>query len=169
MPKVELQRPLSVPAVPARSAASSIVHAIEQQRDEWQEFALYLNFGSLGLPDVGYVAIPVTVSGVNEELEPRHEIHLTIRARRSPESFPTFTGGIGIDANGPSNALIWLAGTYEVPLHGLGGLIDQIFAHGTAEKTLDNMLEELADAIEAKVQQRERAHARYRLIFNTGD
>ena len=169
MPNVELQRGLDVPAVPARSAAAAIMHAIEEHRDGWSDFALYLDFGTLGFPDVGYVAIPVTLSGVSERLEPRHEIAFTMRARRSPESFPEFRGAVGIDASGPSNAQLWLAGTYEVPLHGLGGFIDQTFAHGAAEKTLENMLSELADAIAARVQQREREHARYRLVFNTGD
>lgn len=169
MPQVELQRSLSVPAVPARSAASFIMHAIEEQRDEWREFALYLNFGSLGLPDVGYVAVPVEIAGVKELLEPRHEIRFTLSALRSAEAFPTFTGAIGVDATGPSNAQLWLAGDYEVPANGIGSMFDQTFAHGSARKTLENMLNELADAIEARVQQRERANARYRLIFNTGD
>jgi hypothetical protein len=169
MTHVELQRPLTVPAVPARAAASSIMHAIEDHRDDWSEFALYLNFGTLGLPDVGYVAIPVQISGVKEELEPRHEIRFGLQARRSPDAFPVFNGALGIDASGPSSALIWLAGEYEVPLNAFGGFIDATLAHGSAKKALENMLNELADAVEARVQQRERAHARYRLVFNTGD
>jgi hypothetical protein len=169
MAKVELQRPLSVPAVPARSAASFIMHAIEERRDGWEEFALYLDFGAIGLPDVGYVAIPVTISGVKESLEPRHEIAFTMKARRSPDAFPVFNGAIGVDATGPSQSELWLGGNYDVPLHHLGGLIDRTFAAGAAEKSLDNMLRELAEAIEARVQQRERANARYRLVFNTGD
>jgi hypothetical protein len=169
MPKIELQRSLSVPSVPARSALSAILHAIEQQREEWSDFALYLNFGHLGLPDVGYVAIPVTISISSEELEPRHAIHFTIRARRSPDAFPTWNGAIGIDASGPSSAQIWLGGDYKVPMHALGGIFDKLVGGGSAPKTLENMLHELADATEARVQQRERANARYRLIFNTGD
>ncbi len=169
MPKVEMERPLSVPAVPARSAASSILHAIEARSGGWDEFALYLDFGALGLPDVGYIAVPVAISKVTEILEPRHEIAFVLKARRSPEAFPVFTGGIGIEATGPSLSQIWLGGNYELPMHALGGFINQTLAHGAAEKTLDNMLSELADAIEAHVQQRERAHARYRLVFNTGD
>lgn len=145
------------------------MHAIQEQRREWREFALYLNFGSLGLPDVGYVAIPVAISGVTESLEPRHEIRFTMNALRGQEGFPTFNGAIGIDATGPSNAQLWMAGTYEVPAHGLGSFFDKTLARGTATKTLDNMLQELADAIEATVQRRERADARYRVIFNTGD
>lgn len=169
MPRVELQRSLNVPAVPARSAASYIMHAIAEQRDMWREFSLYLNFGSLGLPDVGYVAIPVKISDVEESLEPRHEIRFTMTARRSPEVFPVFKGAIGIDPIGPSDAQIWLAGDYELPAKNLGAVIDRIFARGQAEKTLENMMEELADMIEARVQQREIDRVRYRLIYNTGD
>lgn len=169
MPKIEVQRSLSVPAVPARSAASSILHAIQERRDGWDEFALYLDFGSMGLPDVGYVAIPVEIEVGKETLEPRHEISFTLRARRSPQAFPVFDGAIGVDASGPSNAQLWLAGSYDLPMQSLGALIDSTFAHGAAERTLNNMLNELADAIEARVQQRERAQARYRLVFNTGD
>ncbi len=169
MPQVELQRPLSVPAVPARSAASSIVHEIEAERGAWSDFALYLDFASLGLPDVGYVAIPARLTGVTEALEPRHEIRFTMRARRSPQAFPTFEGALGIDATGASNAQIWLAGTYELPLHTFGGLIDRMFARGSAEKSLENMLNELGGAIEARVQKRERDNVRYRLIFSTGE
>jgi hypothetical protein len=169
MPKVELQRPLSVPAVPARSAASFIIHAIEGQRDGWEDFALYIDFGTLGLPDVGYVAIPVSITGVQEELEPRHQIAFKLQARRKPDAFPVWNGALGIDATGPSQSEIWLGGNYDTPLHAFGGFIDQTFARGAAEKTLHNMLRELADAVEARVQQRERAQARYRLVFNTGD
>jgi hypothetical protein len=169
MPKVELGRPLSVPSVPARSALSSILRAIETKRDDWTDFALYLNFGHLGLPDVGYVAIPVSISIAGEELEPRHAIHFTMRARRSPEAFPTWSGAAGIDAAGPSSAQLWMAGEYTVPLHAFGGIFDRLFTGGAAHKTLENLTNELADATEAHVQQRERANARYRLIFNTGD
>jgi hypothetical protein len=169
MPRVELQRSLGVPSVPARSAVSSILHAIQEERGDWREFALYLDFASLGLPDVGYVAIPARIANLDESLEPRHQIRFTLCARRSPERFPKFGGAMGIDPNGPSESIVWLAGDYDVPLHGLGVVIDRTFARGNAEKALDNMLEELADAIQAKVQQRERANMRYRLIFNTGD
>ncbi len=169
MPSIELQRALSVPAVPAQSAAAAIMHEIEQGIGEWADFSLYLNFGSLGLPDVGYAAIPVAVSDVSEVAEPRKEIRFKLRARRSPEVFPTFTGALGVDATGPSSSQIWLAGEYSLPLSKFGLLLDETFARGKAEKSLSNMVTELADAIVARVQNRELANARYRLIFNTGD
>jgi hypothetical protein len=169
MPSVSLQRSLSVPAVPARAAISAIMREIAERRGDWVDFALYLNFGSFGLPDVGYAAIPVTISNLNESTEPRHEIRFMMRARRSPDVFPTFDGGIGVDPTGPSSSQLWLGGQYEVPLRHLGAIFDETFARGTAEKSLNNMLNELADAVVARVEKREIADARYRLIFNTGD
>jgi len=169
MPSVELQRALSVPAVPARSALSSIVHEIADSRGDWSDFALMLSFGVLGLPDVGYVAIPVSVSDLAEATEPRHEIRFKLRARRSPEMFPEFDGAVGIDPTGASNSSIWLAGDYAVPLKGLGSFFNQTLAHGAAEKSLTNMLTELAEGVVARVEKREMSAARYRLVFNTGD
>jgi hypothetical protein len=169
MPAVDMQRPLSVPAVPAKAAASTIVREIQERRGDWEEFSLYLNLGALGLPDVGYIAIPVVVSDVREETEPRHKIAFNMRARRSPEVFPVFEGALGIDSTGPSNALLWLGGNYELPMRSIGGFINETLAHGAAAKTLENMLSELADAITARVEKREMTAARYRLVFNTGD
>lgn len=169
MPRIELQRALSVPAVPARSALSTILHEIAQERGEWDDFALYLNFGALGLPDVGYVAIPVVLSDLSETTEPRHEIKFKLHARRSPDVFPTFDGGTGIDAEGPSSSLMWLAGSYDVPMKSIGSIFDKTFARGTAEKSLHNMMNELAEGVIARVEKRELAYARYRLVFNTGD
>jgi hypothetical protein len=169
MAKFEMERPLSVPVVPARAAASDIIREIAMEKGKWGDFALYVKLSALGLPDVGYVAIPVQIHNVAEMLEPRHEIHFQMRARRSKESFPTFDGGIGIDGTGPSMSTLWLGGTYDVPLQGLGELLDQTVLHGVAEQSLRNMLNELADAIQAKVEKRELADVRYRLVFNTGD
>jgi hypothetical protein len=169
MAKVEMERPLSVPVVPARAAASDILREISMERGKWGDFALYVKLSALGLPDVGYVAIPVIVSDITESLEPRHEIHFKLSARRSKEAFPSFDGGIGIDGNGPSSSIMWLAGTYDVPMQGLGAVLDKMFARGVADQSLHNMLNELADAIQAKVEKRELADVRYRLIFNTGD
>jgi hypothetical protein len=165
MPRVDFQRQLNVPVVPARSAIAAILHEIEQKSGSWGDFALYLDFKSLGLPDVGYVAIPIEIEGVSEALEPRHEIRFQIHARRGRDAFPTFDGAVGIDALGPSSAQLWLAGDYQPPLRSLGPLLDQFIGGGKAAKALENMLAELADAVDARVQQREQAGARYRLIF----
>ena len=169
MPKVNIQHQLTVPAIPARSAISSILHEIADGTDAWADFSLYATLGSLGLPDVGYVAVPVNLKLLGETTEPRHEITFTVHARRSPESFPVFDGALGVDATGPSQSLMWLAGDYTVPLQGIGVLFDKTIGRGTAEKSLENLLETLADAVVARVERKEMAESRYRLIFRSGD
>lgn len=165
MPKVELETQLSVPVVPARTAASEIIHEMGASSGKWMDFSLYAMLKDLGLPDVGYVAIPANIDDIGETFEPRHEIRFRLCARRSPDAFPKFTGGIGIDSNGPSSSIMWLAGEYDAPLKGLGALVDQFFARGVAEKSLRYMLGDLAEEIQAKVERREIAEVRYRRIF----
>ncbi len=168
MPKIDLERPLNEPPVPAREAASSILRDIAANANEWQGFALHLNLGELGLPDVGYVAIPVRLEIAGEESEPRHQMKITIHARRSAEVFPVFHGALGVDSSGPSSSQVWLAGEYELPMSGLGAFFDKAVARNAAAKTLENFLTDLAEAIAARVEKRELALARYRL-FGAGD
>jgi hypothetical protein len=169
MPQVELQRALSVPVVPARQAAHDIMHEIAERRGDWADFALYTELMELGLPDVGYVAIPVRVSISGETAEPQHELRFRLDAMRSPKAFPTFDGAIGVDGTGPSSGLVWLAGTYEPPVGSLGAMFDQLVARGMAEKSLNTMLDEIGAAVEARVERRELARARYRTVFSSGD
>ncbi len=169
MAEINLQRALRVPVIPGRSALSGILHDIERGNDKWGDFALVATLGSLGLPDVGYIAVPVEISGLEERLEPRHEIRFRMRSKRSPEAFPEFEGGCGIDSNGPSASILWMTGTYEVPLRGLGAILDKTIARGMAEKTLDNMIDVLADAVAARVESREINESRYRLFYKSGE
>lgn len=168
MAKIDLQQSLSVPAVPARECATAILQSIEANEGEWAGFSLHLNLGALGLPDVGYVAIPIKLAITGEENEPRHQVKFKFRSSRSPELFPEFDGAVGIDSSGPSSSQIWLAGTYELPMHGLGKFFDQVIARKAADRTLQNMLSDLTNAIAARVEKHEIAQARYR-IFGSGE
>ncbi len=168
MPKINLERALAEPAVPAREAALHILKEIAADANAWQGFALHLNLGALALPDVGYIAIPIRLELAGEETEPRHQIAFTIHARASAEVFPVFHGALGVDSSGPSSSQVWLAGEYELPLSGLGAFFDKTVARNAAAKTLENFLTDLVEAIAARVEKRELAQARYRL-FGTGD
>lgn len=168
MAKVELQQALNEPVGPAREAAEGILEAIAANRDTWAEFALYLELKDAGLPDVGYIAIPINLTLGERETEPRHRIGFRIEAKRSPQAFPVFEGSMGVDANGPSSSAIWVAGTYELPAHGLGSLVNATLGRNAAEKTLQNFLGDLARGITARVERKELASARYRVMFNRG-
>lgn len=168
MPKVDLEKSLTVPAVAAREAAAEILRQIAADAGQWKGFALHLNLGTLGLPDVGYIAIPIKLEIGAEETEPRHQVRLTIRARRNAELFPVLDGALGVDSSGPSSSQVWLSGTYELPMSGIGTFFDKVVAGNAAAKTLENFLDDLTEAIAARVQNRELALARYRLL-GTGD
>ncbi|HET9393484.1 MAG TPA: hypothetical protein VFO29_08230 [Candidatus Rubrimentiphilum sp.] len=168
MPKVNLQRALNVPAVPARVAASEILQKMAAGDRQSARLSPHLGLGDVGLPDVGYIVIPVRIAIASEELEPRHQIRFTMRAKRGPEGFPVFDGALGVDSSGPSSSEIWLGGTYEVPMRTLGAFFDKLIARNVAEKSLENLLSDLAEAIAARVEHREISLARDRL-FDTGD
>jgi len=168
MPKVDLEKPLNIPAVPAREAASQILRDIAAGAPEWRGFALHLNLGALGLPDVGYVAIPIRLEIAGEEFEQRHQIRFSIHASKSAEIFPALNGTLGVDSSGPSSAQVWLAGEYELPMSGFGAFFDKTVAGNAAAKTLENFLTDIAGAIAARVEKRELSLARYRL-FGAGD
>lgn len=169
MPKIEIDRPMSVPAVPAQAAASSILHEIADGRREWSDFALYLQLGALGFPDVGYVAIPVNIEFRSEQAQPQHRIDFCLRAKRSPQSFPVLNGALGVSPTGPSSSSMWMGGEYELPGGAVGAAFNRIVGERAANITLENMAAELAHAIEARVERKERSEARYRLVFNAGD
>ena len=169
MPNVELQRALTVPAVPARAALSSILRDIATAKGKWMDFALYATLGDLGLPDFGYVGVPVRLFDLSEQAEPRYEIGFKLQARRGSDAFPAFTGAMGIEANGPSASEMWFAGAYETPLHFLGGFVNQTLLRGVAEKSLENMADEISHAVIAGVERREIEDTRYRLLFKAGD
>ena len=133
------------------------------------DFALYTTLGDLGLPDFGYVGVPVRLFDLSEQAEPRYEIEFKMQARRGSEAFPTFTGAVGIEANGPSASEMWIAGEYETPMHFLGGLVNQTLLRGVAEKSLENMADEISRAVVAGVERREFEDSRYRLLFKAGD
>lgn len=169
MPSVHIERALNVPAIPAQAAASSILHDIAERRGVWQEFSLYLQLGALGVPDVGYIAIPVDVELGEQATQPQPRIAFTLHARSSPDRFPVLEGTLGIEPAGPSTSTLRVDGTYDLPGGAVGAAFNKLVGERAADKTLENMAADLADAIEARVQQRELSMARYRVAFNAGD
>ncbi|MBV8372249.1 MAG: hypothetical protein JOY69_03230 [Candidatus Eremiobacteraeota bacterium] len=163
MTDVRLQRNLTVPPVPAFNALGEILHGIATQDGHWRGFALHLALGDLHLSDFGYVAVPIALTLGKPHLE-AHAVDVSFRAARNPASFPTFNGSMGIDAVGPSDAILWLGGGYDVPLHVFGKLIDVTLAAGGAQRTLENFVADIAAACEALVEKRESQYARYRMF-----
>jgi hypothetical protein len=162
MSDVRLQRMLNIPPVPAFAALREALSGIAAGDSQWRDFVLHVGLKEVHLPDVGYLAIPIHLT-VGQATAGIHEIALTFRAARHPESFPTFNGSAGIDTTGPSGSILWVAGAYDVPLHLFGKLIDATIASGVAQRTLENLADDLAAAVFAMVEKREAEYMRYSL------
>ena len=149
--------------MPAFRALGEILHGIAAQQGNWRGFALHLSLADLHLADFGYVAVPIDLTLGRSDAE-EHTIDLTFRASRNPGSFPTFKGAIGIDPTGPSDAILWLGGGYDVPLSVFGRLLDASLAAGAASRTLENFVDDVAAACTALVEKREAEYVRYRMF-----
>jgi hypothetical protein len=160
---VRIQRNLKIPAVPAYDALRDILRKIEAEEGSWRGFALHVSLGDLHLADFGYVAVPVRIV-VGQEHAGTQAVDLSFSAANQSSSFPTFKGSIGIDAIGPSGAILWLGGDYDVPLHVFGKLFDATLAAGVAKRTLENFASDMAAACTALVEKREAEYVRYRMF-----
>ena len=166
MPDVRLERTLRVPADPATEALSDLLKAIAGQEGPWRGFALHIALGDLRLPDVGYVAVPIRLS-VEREPEERRAFGISFNAASLPEAFPGFKGTMGLRPAGLGESTLYLNGHYELPMHFLGRLLDATLTPHVAERSLENFIEEIGTACEARVNQREADFARYRFYSRT--
>jgi hypothetical protein len=164
---IRISQTIQLPPALAHQTAAEILREIARQERPWQGFALHLDLGDIGLPDVGYVAVPVRIEVSANPPEAENQIDFSIVAIRHSSAFPKFQGALGADAIGPAAATLWLGGTYDVPLSGLGKLVDVTLARGAAEKSLKNFLGDIVRACEARVNKREAELMRYR-TFDIG-
>jgi len=166
MPSVDIQRQLSVPETQAREAAAAILSEIAASKDPWTDFALHLDLRDLGLPDVGYVAIPIALSGPRAAAAPAFRLDFSLKAKHGADAFPTLDGTLHVEPAKPSASILRLRGSYELPMRNLGSILDAVLGRGAAQKTLENFVDDLANGIVARVERREIAGARYRMLFN---
>lgn len=161
MPEVRLERKLRVPEDPAATALGELLQAIANQEGPWRGFALHISLGDLRLPDVGYVAVPIHLQ-LTPHPSTAHVFEITFNSANLPAAFPTFKGSVGVEAAGLGESLLALRGGYDLPMHIFGNLLDRALAPGVASRSLENFVEEMASAVEARVNQREAEFARYR-------
>lgn len=163
MTHIRFETQLSLPPALAFKTLAQLLAEIGSQEGAWEGFPLHVDLGDAGLPDVGYVGIPIAVHpdvAKHDELA----MEITIRAARHSESFPTFAGKVGVDATGPTGAALWIAGTYHVPLHGIGRLVDATLFRNIAQKALQNLLGDISEACRARIEKSEARYARYRMF-----
>jgi hypothetical protein len=163
MSEVRIEVALNAPPAMAFAALGEILTDIASQTGGWEGFVLHVELGEAGLPDVGYIAIPIGLE-VDPAKPGLQQLDVRFRAARHPESFPTFTGAFGIDASGPSGAALWVAGTYDVPMSAAGRIVDATLLRGVAQRALANLLDDVAVACRARIDKREADYARYRMF-----
>ncbi|HEX4013370.1 MAG TPA: hypothetical protein VHX17_05685 [Candidatus Cybelea sp.] len=165
MPDVRLERSLRVPADLALQVLGDVLMAIANQEGPWRGFALHVALGDLRLPDVGYVAVPIELTASKHH--ERDAVDITFRAARLPAAFPTFKGAMGVTPGELGECSLYLTGAYDIPMRIFGNLLDAAIAPGVAARSLENFVEEIATACQARVDRREAEFARYRYYSTT--
>ncbi len=161
MPKIRLERKLGVPADSAAQALGDVLKAIAAQEGPWSGFALHVSFGDLHLPDVGYVAVPISLTAERDPNDARL-FDIAFTSTNLPAAFPGFKGRVGVaDPGTLGESKLYLEGTYELPMQLFGKLVGATFTPGIAERSLVNFLDEIGAACEALVNKREAEFARY--------
>jgi len=161
VPDVRLERTLRVPADPGAQALGELLKAIADQEGPWRGFALHIGFGELHLPDVGYVAVPISLQ-VKKHEDNARVFDITFSSMNLPAAFPTFNGTIGTEPSGLGECKLLLRGGYDLPMQIFGSFLDKALAPNLARRSLENFIDEIAAATQARVDQREAEFARYR-------
>lgn len=159
MPTIRLQRKLHVPADLAAGVLGDILQAIAHRQGPWRGFALHVGLGDVRLPDVGYVAIPIDLEATNAAEKNAFDIRFS--AAHLPSAFPTFTGKLLLEPGTLGESSLHLHGSYELPMQAFGTLIDKALMPHVATKSLENFIDEMAAACQARVDQREADYAQY--------
>ncbi|HEY2474391.1 MAG TPA: hypothetical protein VGI19_06260, partial [Candidatus Cybelea sp.] len=114
----------------------------------------------LRLPDVGYVAVPISLTA--DRIKDQQAFQITFRSSSLAAAFPTFNGSMGVTPGELGECTLYLTGSYDLPMKIFGNLLDVAVAPGVASRSLENFIAEIATAVEARVNQREEEFARYR-------
>jgi hypothetical protein len=166
VPEIRLTRRLRVPADPAADALGELLTAIAHQEGPWRGFALHVSLGDLRLPDVGYVAVPIDLTAERLREQP-HAFELSFVSANLPAAFPVFKGTVNVEEGSLGESSLHLRGAYELPMQLVGRLLDAAFTPGVAERSLENFVDEIGAAVEARVNQREAEFIRYRFYART--
>lgn len=161
MPQLAYERAVDFAQDVLRNAITEVLRGIASAQGPWREFVLHVSLSDAGLPDVGYIAVPIRLQCAPAMTDSaQFQMTLTIEAAKNPGSFPVFNGRCGVDALTPSRSNVWLAGGYTVPMRSFGMFFDATLLHGVAERSLRNFLDDVVAACDARINEREREYLR---------
>jgi hypothetical protein len=163
MTNVRIERRIDIPAPLLISALGEILRSIASQQGPWKDFSFHIDLADAGLPDVGYIAIPIAL-GVGPKSSEANQFPLTISAAHHADSFPHFDGAAGVDASGTSGAALWIGGEYGVPAKTVGAFVDSTLLRGFAQRTLENFADDLVRACRAHIDKQEADYVRYHFV-----
>jgi hypothetical protein len=161
VPEIRLTQRLKVPAESAAEALGELLKAIADREGPWRGFALHVGLGDLRLPDVGYVSVPIHLT-VEKDPDQKLAFDITFTSENLPAAFPGFRGKMSLESSGLGESTLVLQGTYEPPMQLFGRLFDAALMPRVAQRSLENFIEEIGAACEARVNQREADFVRYR-------
>jgi len=154
-----VERHVAVPYGTSLRALGEILTGIATGAKPWAGFYFHVDLEDIGLPNVGYVAIPIALT-LGTQVPGINQYPVTIRAASHPQAFPTLKGAIGTDMAG-NETVLWVGGTYDVPLGLFGAIVDASLARGVAQRCLENFADDLAKALHARVEAHEADYARF--------
>lgn len=158
--RVELSRPLHVPADLARDAMVRVARALDARTPPYDRIALSIGLSAMHVPIPASVSAPVTIRG--SQRPERYECGLEIAGADAPSLFPTFSGTLSVTPLREYGCELWLQGTYDVPMGELGRLADATLARGAARESLQRLLAWFADEIARAVESDQREERRDR-------
>lgn len=169
MPHINIQRSVPFPAPLFEQALEYVLGNIAEQNGPWRDFALHVALGEFGLPDIGYITIPIrlTIKTETVDASAQRRIDLHIETARYPKSSPVFTGTCGVDVVETSHSTVWVDGDYEIPSESILAAIETSDKMGLGqrfEKALQNFVDDLVTACDSHINETEKDFMRYRLL-----
>ena len=143
MPQIRLERTLRVPADPGAVALGELLQAIADQEGPWRGFALHIGFGDLHFPDVGYVAVPISLKCASARTT-RMRSTSRLGRRTSPPRFRRLTAPSAVEPAGLGECRLLLQGGYDLPMQIFGTFLDTALTPNLAQRSLENFIDEIA-------------------------
>ena len=163
MPNIELTHRVGIASSAVMACLAQTLADIAKKKEPYDDFSLKIDLGSLHIPNVATVMVPVTLHVGKHIGVPPSQTEIAIEARDNTAYFPQFTGIIRADAAGASATVLHLSGTYDVPGGMLGSTLDRTVLAGAASASLSTFLQWLCETVEERIKHNEYETARQML------